>query len=276
MTFGNSKRQQGDNYLVASDINQSHQHSCEDLTVISMTRAPDIHLLRLSNYPIWEQLALEEALVRADSRNWCILNNGSPDAIVMGISAKPERLLNLPLIQNKPIPVIRRFSGGGTVVVDSQTLFVSLICQHDDVAVTPYPEPIMRWTEQLYAPLLPHGLFRLRENDYVLGDHKFGGNAQYLRRDRWLHHSTLLWDYSPHNMEYLLLPERRPAYREGRPHGSFLCRLKDHLPCPSQFMDSIAHELNRHFNVIEVTLQNASKALAIPHRKATTHLNVEK
>jgi lipoate-protein ligase A len=154
---------------------------------------PQIYLLRLVECPIWEQLRIEEALIRADTRNWCVLNSGSPEAIVMGISGKTDRLLDLALLQQRPIPVVRRFSGGGTVVVDRNTLFATFICQHDALPISPcYPEPIMRWTEALYRPLLPSD-FQLRENDYVLGNHKFGGNAQYLRKDRWLHHSSLLW-----------------------------------------------------------------------------------
>ena len=43
------------------------------------------------SHPILEQLQLEEALFRADQRNWCLLNSGSPPAIVMGISGLPER-----------------------------------------------------------------------------------------------------------------------------------------------------------------------------------------
>ncbi len=46
-----------------------------------------VKLLRLHKVPILRQLLLEEALLRADSSNWCIINNGtSVPAIVMGIS----------------------------------------------------------------------------------------------------------------------------------------------------------------------------------------------
>ena len=46
-----------------------------------------IKLVRLNKMPILRQLLLEEALLRADSGNWCIVNNGtSVPAIVMGIS----------------------------------------------------------------------------------------------------------------------------------------------------------------------------------------------
>ena len=46
-----------------------------------------INLLRLQGLPILKQLRLEEALLRADAGNWCILNDGSATAaVVLGIS----------------------------------------------------------------------------------------------------------------------------------------------------------------------------------------------
>ena len=58
-----------------------------------------------------------------------------------------------------------------------------------------YPEEIMRWSAEIYRDVIPQ--FHLRENDYVLGNLKFGGNAQYICKESWIHHTTLLWDYDP-------------------------------------------------------------------------------
>lgn len=49
--------------------------------------------------------------------------------------------------------------------------------------------------------------------DYVLGDKKFGGNAQSIIKDRFLHHTSFLWDYQDFRMAYLKLPQRAPTYR---------------------------------------------------------------
>ena len=86
-----------------------------------------LHILRLTGHSILEQLRIEEALLRTDTRNWCIVNDGTDDAIVLGISGKVEKLICALQIQKRPIPLIRRFSGGGTVVVDRDTLFVTFI-----------------------------------------------------------------------------------------------------------------------------------------------------
>jgi hypothetical protein len=45
--------------------------------------------------------------------------------------------------------------------------------------------------------------FALRENDYVLGAHKIGGNAQSISKNRWVHHTSFLWDFESTRMEYL-------------------------------------------------------------------------
>jgi lipoate-protein ligase A len=121
-----------------------------------------IHLLHLRNYPIFKQLQIEEALLRSDARNFCIINEGSPPAIVMGISGKIQELIDTSLAQKAKIPIVRRFSGGGTVIVDENTLFVTFIFQKDLHGFPCYPEPIMRWSEEIYSTLFP-SLLRLKE-----------------------------------------------------------------------------------------------------------------
>lgn len=178
------------------------------------------------NTSIDKQLRLEEQLLREDSRNFCLINTGSPPAIVMGISGKAEALVHLDQLPNS-IPLLRRFSGGGTVVVDENTVFVTFICNKGDHDFPAYPEPILRWAESVLAPATK-GL-QLRENDFVIGERKCGGNALYIKKDRWLIHTSFLWDYDPNRMALLKHPAKTPKYRQGRSHEEFICRLADHL-----------------------------------------------
>lgn len=229
-----------------------------------------VHLLLLKDYPILEQLRLEEALLRADSRNWCLLNVGSPPAIVMGISGRPELLIDTIRMNLRPVPVIRRFSGGGTVFVDENTIFVSWICNTACSGVQCSPAGAHGWAERFFEYSLPMTGMRLRENDYVIGDRKFGGNAQYMRKQRWLHHSSLLWDYDPSNMEYLLIPAKMPQYRQQRCHDDFLCRLRDYVATQDTLMNLLLDGLNRQFEVHEVPIEEALKVIVREHRQATT------
>ena len=64
--------------------------------------------------------------------------------------------------------------------------------------------------------------------DYTFGQRKFGGNAQAITKQRWLHHTSLLWDFQPGNMALLKHPARVPNYRAVRApaplHGMLLIR----------------------------------------------------
>jgi hypothetical protein len=49
--------------------------------------------------------------------------------------------------------------------------------------------------------------------DYAFSHLKFGGNAQSITKNRWVHHTSFLWDYNVKNMDYLRIPKRVPEYR---------------------------------------------------------------
>lgn len=230
---------------------------------------PFLHVVNLNGIPILSQLRYEEALLRADEHNWCLFNRGSPLAIVMGISGQVEQLIHQEKLKKEPIPLIRRYSGGGTVVVDENTGFVTLICRTDAVAVQPFPKQLMRWSAELYRPLFPSHPFELRENDYVIGEQKWGGNAQCITKGRWVHHTSMLWDYHPATMDYLLLPAKAPAYRQERPHTEFLCRLRDYWAEESFFQTALLEQLSRQFNLIPVDKGELEQILTLPHRKST-------
>lgn len=214
--------------------------------------------LHLQNISILEQLQLEEALLRADEEDYCLINHGSSPAIVMGISGKPNELLDLPLVESLQIPVIQRFSGGGTVVVDENTLFVSFIGNHP---ITPcYPEPLMKWN----ATFFPH--LTLFQNDFTIGDRKVGGNAQYIRKKRFVHHTTFLWEYDMEKMACLKHPNRTPLYRKGRDHRDFLTPLASHFDSVDDFLEPLMSRLPINQTVHQDWVR---PILQRPHRKCT-------
>ncbi|MGB7127977.1 MAG: lipoate--protein ligase family protein [Candidatus Rhabdochlamydia sp.] len=209
-----------------------------------------IHLIELKNIPIFEQLLLEESLLRDHTEDFCLINHGSSAAIVLGISGKKEELVHIEKAASYHIPLIKRFSGGGTVVVDHNTLFVTFIFSKNSHSFPAYPEPIMRWSEDFYRPIFARSDFCLKENDYVLADKKFGGNAQYLKKERWLHHTSFLWDYNPNYMDCLLHPKKSPSYRANRAHHEFICKLSDHYSDLQTVITAIKERLQTLYPVI--------------------------
>ncbi|MCB1108486.1 MAG: lipoate--protein ligase family protein [Chlamydiia bacterium] len=222
-----------------------------------------MNVLHLRNFPILEQLQIEEALLRCDEEEWCIINEGSTPAIVMGISGKAETLIQTHL---NTLPIIKRYSGGGTVVVDENTLFVSFICK----AVLHCPKSIMQWSADLYQPVFNHPEFSLKEHDYAIGEKKCGGNAQYLRKNRFVHHTTFLWDYNPDHMALLKMPPKIPTYRQNRTHADFICKLTDLLDSKAAFIDRLKAELSQRYSTKTVTVDDALPFLSKEHRKSTT------
>lgn len=221
-------------------------------------------MLRLveCSVPILQQLEVEEALLRAGEGNWCILNHGSPPAIVLGLSSSLEKLVDLERVRAHPIPVIRRFSGGGTVVVDEDTLFFTLILEKKT-----FPVELMEWTRELLAPaFLPHTLL-VEGQDYVIQDKKIGGNAQSFSKGRSLHHTSFLWTWDKERMKYLNHPENQPSYRRGRAHDAFCGCLADYFSSKSSFIARVIHELARYFPLEKVSFPQAQAFLSSSYLK---------
>lgn len=233
-----------------------------------------INLIALYQCDIYKQLQLEEALLRADRGNFCIINFGTKDSIVLGISSKPEEMIHLDQIQNKPIQIIKRFSGGGTVYVDPKTLFVTFIFNKEADLSHPYPEPILRWGETFYKGVFEHRDFHLNENDYVFGEKKVGGNALYIRKDRWLLHTSFLWDYEIEKINLLKQPSKKPKYRKDRSHKDFITPLKTFYSSPEFIIEKIKERINALFEIQKAWLDIPTSFLEKEHRKSLSLIKI--
>jgi lipoate-protein ligase A len=245
------------------------------------THGTTLHVLRC-NLGVKDMLNLEEALLRADTRNWLLLTRGPPiPTIILGVSGKLHSLVNVASARAAGAHAYRRFTGGGTVVCDEGTQFVSLCLSKGAATGSPlYPKEIMAWSQGLYAPVItallagtPAPPFTMGEHDYCLGDVKFGGNAQAVSRERWVHHTSFLWRYSPAHMALLKIPEKRPAYRRDRAHGDFLVGLGHYLPPntpPSALEDALLSHLKGlpGLTTVNATLEDAMEALPRNERRS--------
>lgn len=189
----------------------------------------NIELLTLENTSIEEQLDLEQKLLREDDRSFIIIGTNLPPAIVMGSSQKADTVIHLDKAKEQNIPIIRRFSAGGCVILDTNSIIVTFILNKKDLNIDLFPSSIMNWTADFYKKALDIPNLDLTANDYTIGDRKIGGNAQYIKKDRFLHHTSFLWDYNKDHMDILMHPPKEPPYRAGRHHHDFLTTLKPHM-----------------------------------------------
>ncbi len=233
-----------------------------------------LHIVQTENLFIFEQLQLEEALIRTSSDNYCIINHGTKPSVVMGISGKPEDLIDYTEYKKRPVPVIKRFSGGGTVVVDPDTIFVTFLFQKNAMPTVNCPKTVLEWSEKIYKNAFVDIPILLRENDYIIGDKKVGGNAQYFVKNAWLHHTSFLFDYSNDLMNLLKMPKKKPMYRENRDHTSFCDKLRAHFPTKETFINGLVQYLASHFSCMQITHQQALRHSTFEHRKSLHFVDI--
>ena len=225
---------------------RTHTHTMVTLNsthrLLRSPSPPVLHLIRTARLDILTQLHLEESLFRHTSHDWLLVNDGvATPAVVLGISGKASALVHEERARAMGVPLIRRFTGGGTVVVDENSVMTSVIVGPgvcDDVKR--FPKDVMRWTHGLLfggggggggeKPSTVRSRRRaisLLENDFTIGTRKVGGNAQAISGQRFLQHTSFLWDYREALMGLLKEPVKRPAYRGDRSHGGFVATLRE-------------------------------------------------
>lgn len=224
-----------------------------------------LSIVRLHRMPIFAQLQLEEALFRTNTGNWCLLNEGTTPAIVMGLCGSMDDV-----VSQCPLPIIRRFSGGGTVVVDEETVLFSLILNSSDLLCPSTPQGVMRWSQDLVSPAFLPKQLCLEEQDYVLDTQKIGGNAQSFSKGRVVHHTSFLWSWQEDRMALLSAPKRQPAYRAQREHGAFCNRCSNYFSSKADFSNALIRAVESSFEVREEPSERAQEALLLPHRKSVT------
>jgi len=154
--------------------------------------------------------------------------------IVLGRISRQDEDLWLDRVQLDRIPVIRRSSGGGTVLQGPGCLNYSLIVpKDDDPEYADVNHSYRRILGKIIDGLAFEGLrvdFRPLSDMILLSatneERKFSGNAQRRARHYFLHHGTILFDFNLKLMEqYLRIPEQMPEYRQGRPHSDFVTNM---------------------------------------------------
>ena len=179
-----------------------------------------------------ENLALDEALLlaaEAGGAETLRLWRWPSRAVVLGAGGRLGDDVHEDACQADGVPILRRSSGGGTVLLGAGCLAYSVILRFDrDPVLTDLHGSyrfilgrILRGLEPHVSPLALQG-----SSDLTWADRKFSGNAQQRKRTHLLHHGTILhaFDMTP-IPRYLKPPPRQPEYRRQRGHADFLANL---------------------------------------------------
>ncbi len=149
--------------------------------------------------------------------------------VVLGHANKAASEVALPRCEARNIPVLRRISGGGTVLQGPGCLNYSLILRNPfSDAITGIAQThalVLGRHKEALEPLLGKTV-GIHENDLTLDGRKFSGNAQRRKLRTVLYHGTFLhhFDFAAIS-DFLRIPSRQPTYREDRRHEEFLVNL---------------------------------------------------
>lgn len=182
-----------------------------------------------------ENLACDEALLDLAEEQ-----GGSPvlrfwessvPVVVLGYANKVAEEVNLEQCRELGVPVLRRCSGGGTVVQGPGCLNYSVVLSMDESpdlqSITGTNQFVMGRTRAALSHALGRTVSIEGHTDLAVGDLKFSGNAQRRKRSWLLFHGTVLLAEFELGLVSRVLrqPPRQPDYRRQRGHEDFVTRL---------------------------------------------------
>lgn len=179
-------------------------------------------------------LALDEALLEAAEtagnagellRIW----EPQQSFVVLGRSSQVEREVNLQACRDLGIPVLRRASGGATVMTGPGCLMYAVLLSYEqrpeirllDRAHQVVMEQQRRAVQNLGIECSIQGIC-----DLTIGERKFSGNSLRCCRRFLIYHGTILYDFPLELLGTCLgTPQRQPDYRQRRSHLEFVTNL---------------------------------------------------
>jgi lipoate-protein ligase A len=225
-------------------------------------------------------LALEEALQAeleegAAPETWRVWQ-AQRHSVVLGTGQQAALEADLDAARTAGVPVLRRHSGGGAVLIGPGVLQYSGFFRIADLAggetirgaMHAGLAPVVTALNRLGVEVRETGLSDLAVTAADGSLQKLAGNAQARKRVSVLVHGTLLADPDWELMERLLrFPSRVPDYRGQRGHREFLTSLRALRVPPdlSTFAESLATvlgpDLNRAQEPAEMELRRAREFL---------------
>jgi len=150
--------------------------------------------------------------------------------VVLGYANKMREEVDIEACRARGVPILRRCSGGGTVLQGPGCLNYSVILRTDAAgleSITGANRFVMERNRRALAALIGKIVTIEGYTDLAAGGLKFSGNAQRRKRDWLLFHGTFLFQNFDVGLmgNVLLPPPRQPAYRQGRSHAKFVSPL---------------------------------------------------
>ncbi len=150
---------------------------------------------------------------------------------VLGRTGQAAEDLHIERLKTDSVPILRRSSGGGTVLQGPGCLNFSFVLSKEKNSelgdLRRSYHLILEGVLAVLKNLHVRAVFRpISDLALEKDEKKFSGNAQRRGRKFILHHGTILYDFNLDLItKYLAMPKDIPVYRQGRPHRDFITNL---------------------------------------------------
>lgn len=186
-----------------------------------------------------ENLALDESLlyqINEQNSVGCLrIWEVDQYTVILGSSNQVAANINLAACEQDQIPVLRRCTGGGTVLLGPgcfvYSLFLRITADQHLIGIEGTTQEILNRICVGLNLLKPDLNVELQGiSDLTVQGRKFSGNSQRWLTTTLLHHGTILYDFDLDRIpRYLISPEREPEYRSGRDHLEFIVNYPSNL-----------------------------------------------
>ena len=175
-----------------------------------------------------DEVIFKEAAKSLFLRCWVPETN----SVVLGRSNEAERECHLELCEQEGVEVLKRAGGGGTVVLHSGCVVVSIGAWmqqpfKNDVYFSLINKSISTTIQKQY------GSIDIRErgiSDLAIGDKKIAGTSLFRSKGYLLYQASILVESRIDLIERLLKhPSREPDYRKGKTHRDFIAGLNEYV-----------------------------------------------
>jgi lipoate-protein ligase A len=150
-------------------------------------------------------------------------------AVVLGAGCRLAEEVAEECCAADEVPILRRSSGGGTVLLGPGCLCYTLVLALEREPALREIRPSYRYILGRLAQALGEGIPGIEAagiSDLAVTGRKVSGTAQQRKRSFLLHHGTLLYNFDLALIpRYLREPPRSPDYRAGRDHLAFVQNL---------------------------------------------------
>ncbi len=149
--------------------------------------------------------------------------------IVLGASNNPNDALNIENVIHDNITVLKRPSGGQTVVLTPNNIIISAVFANRDSI---QPRDVFHHINKLIISAIEkmgiQELSLMGISDIAVSGRKILGSSIYRNKTSLLYHAVLNLGEPAYTLErYLKHPSKEPDYRNGRSHSDFVTSLKE-------------------------------------------------